>query len=427
MRLSTFKRGFASTFALDVTARGMSAVTTVLLLRALDVEGFAFIVLMLSAGHFLGGAATDGLRLRYVRTEAERVSRGEAEQTSFWLTLRAGTLLIVAATTLALLVASALGVGGSWEDRAGLYALGTAFTLAHATVELAVFHHQAQLAFTRATLIWVLRSTVMLICALGATAGLLQTGEHVGLAFAISVGLVALAVAGPVAWETRHSIVGKEGRLGFGRESLALTFYSVASAGRAYATVFLVAALLDDAAVASYGAALRYVAVVRGPIPALISVVRVRTAQRDMIDSEEAQARMLKNWAKRSAPLALLGLGAAAIAAPFAIPIVDGGRYPLSIPLFEILLLGAFVTLVTLPAPALLITQRRFALLGWINAAALVANAVLAVAFAPGFGVVGVTVVGTLVTVAQFVGLAYLAGRVPARAARPEIPAEAHT
>jgi len=70
-RLSKFKRGFVSTFVLDVTARGLSAVTLVLLLRTLSVSNFAFVVLLLNVGQFLASAATGGLRLRYTRLEAE--------------------------------------------------------------------------------------------------------------------------------------------------------------------------------------------------------------------------------------------------------------------------------------------------------------------------------------------------------------------
>ena len=66
--LSTFKRGFASTFVLDVVARAMNAITLVLLLRELPVADFAFMILLFNVGRFMGSAATGGLRLRYVRT-----------------------------------------------------------------------------------------------------------------------------------------------------------------------------------------------------------------------------------------------------------------------------------------------------------------------------------------------------------------------
>jgi O-antigen/teichoic acid export membrane protein len=402
-RLSTFKRGFVSTFALDVVARGMSAVTTVLLLRALDVDGFAFVILQLSVAQFIGGAAMGGLRLRYVRLEAERASREAGEPTGFWILLRSGTVLILAAGVLGFLGASLIGIGDSAAERATFVGICTLFTLGHATVELSVAHRQAQLEFGRAGLLSASRSVVMLIIALFATFGVLETGEAVGTAFAIGVGVVAVVAAAPVAWRTRHSNVGREGRFGFGPESASLTVYSLASAGWSYATVFLIAALLDETAVASYGAAARYISVVVGPVPALVSVMRVRTAQRDIVDSTKKQIDMMRNWAKRVGPIAFAALAIAAIAAPFLIPIVDGGRYPLSVTLFEIKLVAAFAQLVTLPNPALLITQNRHGLLAGINGAALAASVILSLIAAPLLGAAGVVAVSGAVTVAQVV------------------------
>ena len=49
-RLSTFKRGFASTLGFNLMGRGMSALTLVVLLRALDTPNFAFVVLLMSVG-----------------------------------------------------------------------------------------------------------------------------------------------------------------------------------------------------------------------------------------------------------------------------------------------------------------------------------------------------------------------------------------
>ncbi|HSR95349.1 MAG TPA: hypothetical protein VLK56_10835, partial [Solirubrobacterales bacterium] len=319
-RLSRFKRGFVSTFALDVTARGMSALTLILLLRTLAVEDFAFVVLLLNVGNFLGSAATGGVRLRYTRLEAERVSRGHEEPSAFHATLLSGSALILAAGALGLLGASVLGVGGSGE-RLAFVAIGIAFTLGSAAVELAVFHYQAQLAFLRAGLIQVTRSVALLVVAGVATAGLLESGEAIGVYFSVGVCLVGLVVAGPLALATRGVGRGIEGRFGFGRETAALTLYSLASAGWAYLDLFLVAALLSDAAVAAYGAALRYVAIVLGPVPAMVSVLRVRTAQGDMIDSDEAQIAMMKRWARQTAPWTLAILGLAAIAAIWAIPL----------------------------------------------------------------------------------------------------------
>jgi O-antigen/teichoic acid export membrane protein len=411
-RLSRFRRGFVSTFVLDVVARGLSALTLILLLRALSVENFAFIVLLLNVGQFLGSAATGGIRLRYTRLEAERVSRGDEEPSAFHATLLSGTGLIIAAGILGIAGASVLGVGSA-SERLAFVAIGTAYTLGSASIEMAVFHYQAQLAFTRAGLLQVARSGVQLAVAALATAGLLESGEAIGLYFAIAVGLVALVVAAPLALATRGAARGVEGRFGFGRETAALTLYSMASAGWAYLDLFLVAALLGDVAVAAYGAALRYVSIVLGPVPAMVSVLRVRTAQSDMVDSDEAQIAMMKRWAKQTAPPTLAILAIAAIAAIWVIPLIDGGRYPDSVPIFQILLITAFAQLITLPNSSLLIAQERYTSLAWVNTAAVLLNVAVATIAAELFGVIGIAVAGALVTIGQVSTVTFLAANPP--------------
>lgn len=407
-RLSKFKRGYISTFALDVLARGMSALTLILLLRTLAVGDFAFIVLLLNVGSFLGSAATGGVRLRYTRLEAERVSRGHEEPSAFHATLLSGSGLILAAGVLGLLGASVLGVGDTGE-RLTFVAIGIAFTLGSAAIEMAVFHYQAQLSFLRAGLIQVVRGVVLLVVAGLATAGLLESGEAIGVYFSVAVCMVGLVVAGPIALATRGAEHGLEGRFGFGRETAALTLYSMASSGWAYLDLFLVAALLNDVAVAAYGAALRYVSIVMGPVPAMVSVLRVRTAQSDMIDSDEAQIEMMKRWAKQTAPPALMILGLAAIAAIWAIPLLDDGRYPDSIPIFQVLLVTAFAQFVTLPNSSLLIAQERYTSLAWVNAGAVILNVVVATIAAELFGVVGIAVAGALVAIGQVSVVTFLA------------------
>jgi O-antigen/teichoic acid export membrane protein len=419
-RLSRFKRGFVSTFALDIVARGMSALTLVLLLRALDVEDFAFIVLLFNIGRFLGSAATGGIRLRYTRLEAERFSRGHEEPSAFYSTLLSGNGLVLAAGILGLAGATVLGVGEDSGERLAFVALGTAFTLGSATVELATFHYQAQLSFMRAGLIQVARATVQLAVATMATIGLLESGTVVALYLAITTCLVAALVAGPLVLSTWGSTHGREGRFGFGRESASLTLYSLASAGWAYIDLFLVAALLNDVAVAAYGVALRYMSIVIGPVPAMVSVLRVRTAQSDIIDSDEAQIAMMRRWAKQAGPPTAAVLMVAAVAAIWVIPWLDGGRYPDSVPIFQVLMVVAFAQLVTLPNSSLLITQERYTTLAWVNALAIAVNVIAAAIAAELFGVIGIAGALAVVTIGQVSAVTYLAAHPPPRAPRAE-------
>jgi O-antigen/teichoic acid export membrane protein len=248
-----------------------------------------------------------------------------------------------------------------------------------------------------------------------ATIGLLESGTAVALYLAVTTCLVAAVVAGPLVRSTWGSTHGREGRFGFGRESASLTLYSLASSGWAYIDLFLVAALLSDVDVAAYGVALRYMSIVIGPVPAMVSVLRVRTAQSDIIDSDEAQIAMMRRWAKQSGPPTAGVLAVAAIAAIWVIPWLDGGRYPDSVPIFQVLMVVAFAQLVTLPNSSLLITQERYTTLAWINAVAIAVNVVAAVIAAELFGVIGIAAALAVVTIGQVSTVSYLAAHPPPR------------
>src|SRR5262249_6057662 len=148
-----------------------------------------------------------------------------------------------------------------------------------------------------------------------------------------SVAMVALAlvvclpVLGPPAG------VALEPRLGFGAESGWLTVYNLVSAGFTTVDVFIVAAILSRTDVASFGASQRYLAIALGAAPALLAVFRVRTVQTDVLDSGEAQRRLMLDWARRVAPVIGAGVVLGVLAAPALVPVVDGGRYPDSVPI----------------------------------------------------------------------------------------------
>jgi O-antigen/teichoic acid export membrane protein len=414
-RLSTFKRGFASTFGLELVSRGLSALTLLLLLRSLSVSSFAFIILLLNVGNFLGSAATGGIRLRYARLEAERISRGHETPSAFHWTLISGTGVVMIIGLIGLGGAALVGVGPDGGERLVFALVALLYTLSTAALEMTVYHYQAHLEFTKAGLVQILRSAIMFVVALIAALGVLSDGTAVGVGFDFGLVIVALALAVPVALSTRGSTLGREGRFGFGRETASLTLYSLASAGWAYLDIFLVAFLLDDFAVASYGAALRYAAIIMGPVPALIAVLRVRTSQSDLVDSEPAQRELMANWAKRTALPAAAILGTAALAAIWVIPFIDGGRYPLSVPIFQILMVAGFAQFVALPSAGVLVTQKRYSTLGWINAAMVLLNVPAAIAVAPALGPVGVAGAGTLITLLQIGAVVYMASRPPHR------------
>lgn len=419
-RLSTFRRGFVSTLGLDVVARGLSAVATVVFIRSLGVESFAYLVLFLNVGQFTGSALTGGVRMRYLRAEAERVSRGEEQATGFALAMAAGLSLVVGVAALAVGAVSIVDVTDSGADAWLFVVLTAAYTAGHASIELAMYHNQAHLKFSRGGAIGVTRSVAILAASVAAAFGLVESGAVVAATTAGAVLLVAAVTCAPLIRQT--VVAPARAALGgsFSREAGWLTVYYLASAGFAYAGIFIVASFLDQSAVASYGASLRYIAIVLGPVPALLAVLRVRTSQHDMVDSARNQAKMITSWVRRAILPVGAATAAAAIVAPFLIPLLDGGRYPDSVPIFQLLLLPALVNYTTMPGPNLMMTQRRYRLLASVYAVALLALVALGVLAAEVAGVIAVAGAVALVGCCEAAAVALLAATAAHREGKGE-------
>lgn len=409
---SRFRLGAITTLATDTFGRGLGLVATVLFIRFLNVPSYAYIVLFLAVGQFVGSSATGGIAMKYLRTEAECVSRGVDSEFSFLSALLGGALVVVALAVLGVvtmaLVAAATGHGGStYVSFIGLCAL---FAVAQAGISLAIFERQAHLAFIGAGVINIARSVVLVLIALCVGLGL----WHSALTTAAAMTASTLVVAAYACWRpTVASRVGdlRSSRFGFGAESSWLAIFYVASAGFATVDVFIVAALLHHRDVAAFGAAQRYYAFALGAAPALTAVLRVRTAQSDMIDSVASQATMLRSWVRKAGIPVLVVMGALVALAPVAIPIADGGKYPASIPVLQLLLIGVCAYYVMMPAPSLLMAQKRYRALALAVIASFAGNAVgdyvAVVSF--GFGIVGIAAVASAASVGFYVATVVLA------------------
>jgi O-antigen/teichoic acid export membrane protein len=396
----SFRRGFATTFALDLVAKAIAAATVVVLIRGLSVSSFAYITLFLTVAQLAGSAAGGGVRTRYLREEAERLSRGGRadNEEAFFASLLKGTALIVVIGASSIPLVWLLGIGAEF-GATGLVAYATVFAAGFSAAELAIARYQARRRFAAAGVVGVTRAAALL----AASVMILVTSEKVAvmslwlIGSAAAVGLVA---AGSVALRSGFGSLRGLPRTSFSREETWLSLYYVAAAGFAYVDVLVAAALLSKYEVATLGASLRYLAIIQSPIPALGAVLRVRTAQMDLIDSPASQWAMVVTWLKRTALPAGALMAIVFVLAPVVIPQVDGGKYPDSVAVLQIFLVTALSAYLTAPSASILMAQRRYGFLASVYIAGLLLNLVGDVAVAPRFGVVGIALVSSVVYVA---------------------------
>jgi len=410
--LGRFQVGALATLGTETTSRALGLATTIVFIRALSVASYAFMVLFLAVGAFVGTSITGGIQMRYLRTEAERVSRRAPDvEFSFTTALLLEIALISALALIVGLGAGLLGLHPGPTDATGFIFLCTLFSISQAAIQLTIYHYQAHLQFGKAGVVNIVRSGVIVIVAVLVIAGFATSGIAAASIMTV-VSLIAAIILSSRIIMGKHRPV-RWRRLMIDSEVSWLTIFYLASAGFATIDIFIVAALLHQKDLAAFGAAQRYYAFALGVGPALLAVVRVRTSQSDVIDSPAQQIRMLRSWVKRAGIPVLVGGVLLALVAPFVIPIVDAGRYPASIPTFQLLLIGACAYYVMMPASSLLMAQGRYRALALAVLGAFTANAIgdfVAVEFL-GFGIVAIAAVASITYLGFFVATALLTMR----------------
>ena len=411
----SFRRGFAATYAVDLVTKALGAAIVVVLIRGLSVESYAYTTLFLTLAQFAGSAAGGGVRTRYLRDEAERLSRGDSAggEGAFVSALVKGTLLIVVIGAAALPIMWAAGIGAEFTRAVNLVAYAIAFAAGFSACELATARYQAKRRFLAAGVVSVVRATALLAAAFIVVATA-QSVVVLSLVLVASMLLAGAITAGPVA--LGGAAVLPRSWPWFDREEVLLSLYYVAAAGFAYVDVMVAGALLSNHQVATLGASLRYLAIVQSPIPALAAVLRVRTSQVDLVDSLANQRAMVLTWLRRTSLPAVIVVGATVLVAPLLIPQLDGGKYPGSIAVLQIFLVTALSAYLTAPSVSILMAQRRYVVLVAIYAAGLVLNFAGDVAVARRFGLVGIAVVSSAVYVALDIALTALALRYTSKA-----------
>jgi O-antigen/teichoic acid export membrane protein len=402
VRLSEFRRGLLTTSFADVVARLLGAATVLLLVRTLKVGDYAFMTLFLALGQFLASAAGSGMRMHYLRTQAEIVSRGPGSTAvpglEFGTVVRRqiGTTLVVAA--LGVMVSLALDLRAAGAALATICALAGLYAVGHSGFELVIMHHQACKRFSAAGVVSVTRNGVILALSLlpvfitAAAGGSTVAGLYaLGLIVGAAVLLRPVLRAQKRLRSARAAHQAADGSIGW------LTAYFVAAALFAYAGVFVVGSLLSRYDVAAFGSAQRYFAIALGAFPALLAVLRVRSSQVDVIESAGAQRRILTRWFRLAPIPAGVVLGLAAWFADDLVRAADGGRYPGSAGVLRLLLVLAFLTYLTAPVAAVLMAQCRYRPLALSMGVAAVANVGLGMASAAAWGAAGVAGATTVV------------------------------
>jgi O-antigen/teichoic acid export membrane protein len=111
--------------------------------------------------------------------------------------------------------------------------------------------------------------------------------------------------------------------------------------------------------VASFGVANKYYNLLLMFLTSLQTVLRVKTSQKDMVDSANRRKEFSVNWVKRLLPVILAVVVIAAICSGFVLPLLNGEGYDDAVDVFRILLIAVFFGYLFSPNTAVLIAAKK--------------------------------------------------------------------
>lgn len=367
-------KAIAQVFVLDVAAKALAALSTILVIRHLAVPEYARYTL---------GVSVAGLTAQTLATSFNRIyvvgyeRLGMAQAPGGFLGLQ---LLFVGA-----LAVAALPLAAGW----GLLVPATLFVvLGTMLTESARTVHQRELRFGRYSMVELARAalTTAGVAALFA-AGRPVRAEHVltaqgavlVLVFAVNGGRSSLR--GVMEVHAGARMAGMVLRGGY----RLLFAYFFAQAVLAQMDVFFLKGLATPEDLATYGAAFRYYLLLSLALASVHAVLFPILQQvRDAAEERAILARHFRSLVL-FAPLVLGG----AWAAQWLIPLLDGGRYPGAVAIFRVLSLSAILSFAFSPFVHVLMRREDFRFLVWLTLGGMALHAGLNLLLVPRMGAMG--------------------------------------
>jgi O-antigen/teichoic acid export membrane protein len=363
-------------FGADLVSKLLLAIATIELIRHIPSGQYALLTSSIAA--YAIGSQVCGTALNRVYLVGGNSLSIESRLTAFAMSQIA--LAFVISCALSLTIVRDVRIAAL----VGLLAGATAYS------ELVKTYFQSKMRFGKFSLLEMLRSSVFVVAI---AAGLLYYGDGLTAWYVVSVQAGAAVVSA--------TLVLPVGAIKIRQMSLRQSFSIVRDiASSKYSWLFVYfgllailaqvdvvvsSLLLPSVSVAAYGSALRYYNIGLMSLAAVNSVF-LPVLMRDM--SSDAMARTMRIFWKM-ALVVVIGCIACIFVAPYALPIVDGGRYPAAVPAFQVLAVSAALSFALSPFATICTARGQFRFLSGLAAASVVTAAVAASLLIPTMSLVG--------------------------------------
>lgn len=385
------KNEYLTVFSFDMVAKVLMAVATIFIIRVLSTDEYASFTKFQSVSNLLFSIVGSGISVAYVRFAAEKISRGEQNSRALFNTciLFIGVLTLIS-LALTPLLRSLYGISALVSVLSLVYGGTLALSKMNQSYFQAEEHYRLSGVVTNIKNITLCLTVILVYLAVGHVSDI-----HI-MALVLLSGVVACFL-GYFFILKKNSGTKNAGN----RETLDyVLFRDLFKESRWLVVYFLLVALFDqgcvaimsqiasDEVIASYGVASKYYALMLTFLASLTTVLRIKTSNKDIVDSAAAQKAFTIGWIKKVWWIAAAVCAAAIGAAYFVLPLLNGDGYDSAIPAFQVLMVGVFISYVFAPNVAVMMSAKKHKLLCALAFLSFAINCAICYLFIPHFGAV---------------------------------------
>ena len=384
------KKSLSLVISGDFLSRGITAFTGLVLIRTMEIPQFAIYVLIAGTASMIVGALTSAFGTVFIVGHAEMKLQ---ERGLEFLVIQ---LLLALALALVALFFSDFFSGLAWL-------VGILLVFGVAAEFVRNFERQ-RLDFA-AFAAFNLARTVLFLVAVATLAIFLPdqlTAINVCIAQSAAAALTSFHLVKWFKKKIKLEVIAEIIKL-IWKDQLSFFLYVLVMAGLSQIDIILLKLWSNESQIATFGSAFRYYSLV---VAILAGVNSVLLPHLPSITNADDMRRIIGNASKvLIAGIPLVGICAAL--APWLLPLVDKGKFPDSIPTFQILCISASISLALSPYANILFVRKKFRLLLVTVVLGLICNLVLNSILIPSYGAIGaaltISIIGGAMNIFFFV------------------------
>lgn len=380
----------------DFISKIFSMATFIILIRLLSTSDYAdftfFNAVSLLVYSIIGG----GLNTAYIRYESENISRRNSISINlYFFNLKMLTLLSFIIFFIFMIFKNQFtSLFFSRGNYGTLILFGIFFSYTLSLQRLNESFFQSNGNFKNAGLIGTLKNSLLLISIVVPLFFIKMTIIEVLFIYMIT----SLVISSAFTIKIIKSVLYNKSENNFLRgeyinSSFWLILYCLFLGIFSNSDVFFVSHFLNKTSLANYGIASKYYYLLLSMLPSITTVLRVRTAKSDMIDSLHKQRGFGVNWIKKTSiiivPVIILGV----FLTKYLFPIINGPGYIDSIIPFQILCVGAGISYIFSPNVNILMAMKKYKLLCAIGFFSLLINLICNYFFIQIYGIIAAAII----------------------------------